>query len=47
MLVTDKEFREGDEAYLSGKIKTDLTLKYKGEKEGSIILSTTSGEVTS
>ncbi len=46
LLVTDREFREGDEVHLSGKIKTDLTLKYKGEKEGSIVLSTTSGEVT-
>lgn len=41
LLVTDREFREGDEAHLKGNIKTDLTLKYKNEKEGSIILPTT------
>lgn len=41
LLVTDREFREGDEAHLKGNIKTDLTLKYKSEKEGSIILPTT------
>lgn len=41
LLVTDREFREGDEAHLKGTIKTDLILKYKSEKEGSIILPTT------
>jgi DNA sulfur modification protein DndD len=41
LLVTDREFREGDQAHLKGNIKTDLTLKYKSEKEGSIILPTT------
>ncbi len=40
LLVTDREFREADEVYLRGKIKTDLTLQYKNEKEGSIILPT-------
>lgn len=40
LLVTDREFREGDETHLKGNIKTDLTLKYKSEKEGSIILPT-------
>lgn len=43
LLVTDREFRNGDEAHLKGKIKTDLTLKYKNEKEGSKILPTTRG----
>ncbi len=41
LLVTDREFREGDETHLKGKIKTDLLLKHKNEKEGSIILPTT------
>jgi DNA sulfur modification protein DndD len=45
LLVTDREFREGDEVHLSGNIKTDLTLMYKGEEEGSIILPTIAGEV--
>lgn len=40
LLVTDREFREGDEAYLAGKIKTDLTVRYKSEREGSVILPT-------
>ena len=44
LLVTDREFREGDEVHLSGKIKTDFTLIYKGEEEGSIILPTIAGE---
>ncbi|MBN1763055.1 MAG: AAA family ATPase [Methanomicrobia archaeon] len=43
LLVTDREFREGDEVHLSGNIKTDLTLRYKGEEEGSIILPTIAG----
>ncbi len=43
LLVTDREFREGDEIHLAGNIKTDLSLKYKGEKEGSIIHPTTAG----
>jgi len=43
LLVTDREFREGDEMHLAGNIKTDLSLTYKGEKEGSIIYPTTSG----
>lgn len=47
LLVTDREFREGDEVHLGGHIKTDLTLKYKGEKEGSIILPTTEGVIES
>ena len=45
LLVTDREFREGDEVHLSGNIKTDLTVMYKGEEEGSIILPTIAGEV--
>ncbi|MHA2135642.1 MAG: AAA family ATPase [Candidatus Thorarchaeota archaeon] len=40
MLVTDREFRKGDEKLLKGKIKTDLTLTYKNEKEGSFIHAT-------
>ena len=40
LLVTDREFREGDEIYLAGKIKTDLTVRYKSEKDGSVILPT-------
>ncbi len=40
LLVTDREFREGDEVYLAGKIKTDLSVRYKSEKEGSVILPT-------
>lgn len=45
LLVTDREFREGDEVHLSGNIKTDLTVMYKGEEEGSIILPTIAGVV--
>jgi len=45
LLVTDREFREGDEVHLSGNIKTDLTLMYKGEEDGCIILPTIAGEV--
>jgi DNA sulfur modification protein DndD len=37
LLVTDREFREGDEMFLEGKIKGDLSIKYKGEREGSCI----------
>ena len=44
LLVTDREFREGDEVHLAGNIKTDLTLIYKNEKEGSSIFPTTVGE---
>jgi len=42
LLVTDREFRKGDEIYLAGNIKTDLSLEYKGEKEGSVIYPTMS-----
>ncbi len=41
LLVTDREFRKGDEKYLSGKIKSDLTVVHKGEDEGSFIFPTT------
>jgi len=41
LLVTDREFREGDEIHLAGNIKTDLSLRHKGEKEGSVIYPTT------
>lgn len=44
LLVTDREFRPGDETYLDGTIKTDLTLNYIDEKEGSSIFPTTLGE---
>jgi DNA sulfur modification protein DndD len=44
LLVTDREFREGDEVHLAGSIKTDLTLIYKNEEEGSSIFPTTAGE---
>lgn len=41
LLVTDREFRPGDETYLGGTIKTDLTINYKNAKEGSSIFPTT------
>lgn len=44
LLVTDREFREGDEVHLAGSIKTDLTLIYKNEEEGSSISPTTARE---
>lgn len=45
LLVTDREFRNGDEKYLSGKIKSDLTVVHKGEDEGSFIFPTIGMEV--
>lgn len=42
LLVTDREFRSGDERFLGGKIKSDLTVISKGEKVGSQILATRS-----
>jgi DNA sulfur modification protein DndD len=44
LLVTDREFRKGDEIYLAGSIKTDLTVEHKGEKIGCVIHPTTAGE---
>jgi len=40
LLVTDREFRKGDENYLEGKIMSDHTVLHKGEKQGSIIVKT-------
>jgi len=40
LLVMDREFREGDEQFLEGKIKSDFTLLYKNEEEGSSIITT-------
>lgn len=45
LLVTDREFRKGDEKYLSGKIKSDFTLVNKSEDEGSLVFPTVYGEV--
>ena len=42
LLVTDREFRKGDEAFLDGKIKSDFTLSYQSEKDGSRIVQTSS-----
>ena len=40
IFVTDREFSKEDEAYLEGKIKSDYTLKYISEDEGSNIIET-------
>jgi len=40
LLVTDREFRKGDEKYLYGNIKSDFTVVHKGEDEGSFIFPT-------
>lgn len=44
ILVTDREFKAGDETYLDGKIKSDNSIIFKNEVDGSIILKT-SGRV--
>jgi len=40
LLVTDREFRKGDERFLDGKIRDDFTIESLGEKEGSRIRPT-------
>ncbi|NLJ37180.1 MAG: AAA family ATPase [Candidatus Atribacteria bacterium] len=45
LLVTDREFRKGDEDFLEGKIRDDFTVEYKGEEVGSIIRTTSIEEV--
>ncbi len=40
LLVTDREFRPGDEKFLKGKIKSDHTVNYRGEREGSYLTAT-------
>jgi len=40
LLVTDREFRKGDEAVLEENIRDDFTIKYLGENEGSVIKKT-------
>jgi DNA sulfur modification protein DndD len=40
LLVTDREFSKADELLLQGKIVSDFTITHKGEREGSVILST-------
>lgn len=45
LLVTDREFRQGDEAFLATDPRTDLTLRFKGEKAGSHIALSTKEDV--
>ncbi|MCZ7393375.1 MAG: AAA family ATPase [Candidatus Methanoperedens sp.] len=45
LLVTDRDFRKGDERYLEGKIKNDFTIIYKSQKEGSRVFATQDLEV--
>jgi DNA sulfur modification protein DndD len=45
LLITDKEFRPGDEKYLNGQISSDFTLTYYGEEKGSEIHYTNGGTV--
>lgn len=40
LLVTDREFKKGDEIILNGKINSDHSIIFKSEAEGSIILKT-------
>jgi len=40
LLVTDREFKKEDETILSGKISSDHSIIFKSEREGSIILKT-------
>lgn len=40
LLVTDREFRKGDEKFLGGKIKSDFTVVHKNQKEGSRVIGT-------
>lgn len=40
LLVTDREFKKGDEQFLNGKINSDNSVIFKNENEGSIILKT-------
>ena len=40
LLVTDREFRKGDERLLSGHIKTDYTVVHEGEERGSSLHKT-------
>lgn len=47
LLVTDREFQEGDERHLEGNIKSDYTIVNRGEKEGSFIFPTSSEEAVS
>ena len=42
LLVTSREFRKGDERFLEGHIKSDQTLHYLNETEGSIIVLSSS-----
>jgi DNA sulfur modification protein DndD len=41
LLVTDREFHKGDERFLEGKIKSDFTVIYRGEREGAAVNPTT------
>lgn len=41
LLVTDREFHKGDERFLEGKIRSDFTVTYRGEKEGAFVNPTT------
>lgn len=45
LLVTDREFRKGDEAFLEGKIRDDFTVENEGEDIGSIIKATSIEEI--
>ena len=40
LLVTDREFLPGDENYITENIRTDLTVKFINEKDGSKIYVT-------
>ncbi|AKJ05426.1 DNA sulfur modification protein DndD [Archangium gephyra] len=42
LMVTDREFRAGDEHHLDGNIKTDMTIRYRDEKSGSHLFPTKS-----
>ena len=44
LLVTDKEFRSGDEKFLQGSIKSDFTVKHLSQEKGSEIYYTRGGE---
>ncbi|MFQ5910884.1 MAG: hypothetical protein ACE5IJ_09235, partial [Thermoplasmata archaeon] len=46
LLVTDREFRKGDEQYLEGKIRSDQTVMHRGEEKGSFMVETRAVEVS-